>query len=309
MNNKIKIFLPVSIALVVIIIVVGIFLFNKNNYYIIEFDSLGGTLVETQKVEAGKKIKEPEVPIKEGYVFIGWFNGNKIFDFSLPVEEDVKLIAKWEKVEEDIISYIIKFDSQGGTTIENQIVKENGMVNKPIDPEKEGYIFKGWKKENEFYNFDDLVTNDLVLIANWEKKEEVKKQTSTSNKNNQSNTSNKTQSTQTTQSTNIPQKVKLPTPTITENGKGGDENGNWGKGLKLNYVDNITGVEVYSSTGQNATYTLYKTVLSKDLRDGDTIDTIVSKGQHLYFKVRTYVKSSTGTYYSGYSNVIDVDNS
>ncbi|WP_281628368.1 InlB B-repeat-containing protein [Traorella massiliensis] len=38
-----------------------------------------------------------EAPVKEGYTFVGWFNGDKEYDFSTPVTSDLELTAKFEK--------------------------------------------------------------------------------------------------------------------------------------------------------------------------------------------------------------------
>lgn len=89
--------------------------------------------------------------------------------------------------------------------------------------------------------------------------------------------------------------------------------GDIGYGIVLdsNSILGITGVEVYVSTEENGTYTLEKTVPKENLYEykENTVDVVVQKGQHLYYKVRTYVKNSAGTYYSDYSNIIEADNS
>lgn len=40
----------------------------------------------------------PENPVKDGYSFVGWYteDGTK-YDFSLPVTQDLRLIARFEK--------------------------------------------------------------------------------------------------------------------------------------------------------------------------------------------------------------------
>ncbi|MBQ9071961.1 MAG: hypothetical protein IJY25_02255, partial [Bacilli bacterium] len=100
----------------------------------------------------------------------------------------------------------------------------------------------------------------------------------------------------------------LTTPTITRTGFGMGLDGA-GMDLKLEPVGEITGVEVYASSSETGNYILNKTVLVNDLTNGDTLTVAVQKDQHLYFKVRTYVKNSAGTFYSGYSNIIDLKHS
>ena len=65
----------------------------------------------------------------------------------------------------DTPTYIITFDSVGGTAVEKQTVKENEKALKPADPQKEGFTFVEWQLNNTTYNFDAPVTNDLTLTA------------------------------------------------------------------------------------------------------------------------------------------------
>ncbi len=70
--------------------------------------------------------------------------------------------------------YEIKFDTLGGTTIQNVIVKNGDVVSKPEDPVKEGYLFKEWLYNNESYEFNNKVSSDITLIAQWVKIEDGK---------------------------------------------------------------------------------------------------------------------------------------
>ncbi len=67
--------------------------------YKVIFDSDGGTKVETQEVQAGETATKPTVPVKDGYTFEGWFNGEAKFDFSKAISQDTSLKAKWKKIE------------------------------------------------------------------------------------------------------------------------------------------------------------------------------------------------------------------
>ena len=65
--------------------------------------------------------------------------------------------------------YTITFDSNGGSSVSEQIVKENHKVTKPVDPVKDGYTFMGWYYEDKAYDFNTLVKHDMTLEARWEK--------------------------------------------------------------------------------------------------------------------------------------------
>ncbi len=62
----------------------------------------------------------------------------------------------------------VKFDTQGGTQIDDAIIEKGENVPKPTDPEKAGYTFDGWYVENEKWSFlGYVVTNDITLTAKW----------------------------------------------------------------------------------------------------------------------------------------------
>ena len=64
--------------------------------------------------------------------------------------------------------YKVKFDTDGGTEISEQVVKKNEKASVPSDPTKEGYEFIGWYVGDEKYDFDSKVNSNLVIKAKWE---------------------------------------------------------------------------------------------------------------------------------------------
>ena len=63
----------------------------------------------------------------------------------------------------------ITFDTDGGNNIAEQTVCVDSLVTKPTDPEKDGYVFKGWFDNNgDEYDFSAPVTGDMNLTAQWE---------------------------------------------------------------------------------------------------------------------------------------------
>ena len=64
--------------------------------------------------------------------------------------------------------YHITFNSNGGTSVEEQFVEKGENITKPNDPEKEGYTFTYWSYQNVEYLFDAFApTSDMTLDANW----------------------------------------------------------------------------------------------------------------------------------------------
>ncbi len=63
--------------------------------------------------------------------------------------------------------YVIEFNSNGGSLVEEQKVERGSNVTKPVDPTKEGYNFQYWESNNKKYNFADKVQDNLILEAKW----------------------------------------------------------------------------------------------------------------------------------------------
>ena len=70
----------------------------EKNKYTVSFDSAGGTAVESQTVVYGEKVQQPSEPVKDGYKFLGWYQGENLFDFNTEIKENISLTAKWEMI-------------------------------------------------------------------------------------------------------------------------------------------------------------------------------------------------------------------
>ncbi len=66
-------------------------------------------------------------------------------------------------------SYIIIFNSTGGSDVISQSVFKNEKVVKPANPSRDGFTFVEWQLNDKTYNFDSEVVSDITLIAIWEK--------------------------------------------------------------------------------------------------------------------------------------------
>lgn len=163
---------------VIVLIGVALFFYLRNNKtYTVTFDTNGGGKVIEQKVKKGEMIVKPSDPTREGYIFIEWDYKGTIFDFTTKVDKDIVLEAVWKQKEKGKETYVVKFDTDGGSSISNQIVNKGEMVNKPKEPTKEGYKFVNWYNDDVVYNFSLKVYKDLVLTAKWEKVEEKPEET------------------------------------------------------------------------------------------------------------------------------------
>lgn len=69
--------------------------------------------------------------------------------------------------------YSIYFETGTNEYILTQYVGKNNKINRPIDPEKEGYVFVEWQLDGETYDFDTRVESHTILTAKWIKEEYV----------------------------------------------------------------------------------------------------------------------------------------
>ena len=143
-----------------------------------------------ETVSAGEKVPEPAGGpyTKAGCEFLGWsLNKNattekEVWNFDHPVTAE----ADWDQ--DGIITfyavyapvyYTVTFNLDGGqwNGAETQQVQKDAQIQKPVDPTKEGYTFRGWAYAYEsgasgaswdFDNTEWYVTGDLTLTAKWE---------------------------------------------------------------------------------------------------------------------------------------------
>ena len=72
---------------------------NESLYrFTIIFDTDGGSTILSQIVNINEKVLVPEIPTKEGYLFVEWELDGKPYDFETPVTSDLTLKANWETI-------------------------------------------------------------------------------------------------------------------------------------------------------------------------------------------------------------------
>ena len=137
--------------------------------YLVKFDSDGGTIISDKVVLKGEKLT-PGIPIKKGYKFLGWTLNGKNFDLNKNIKKNITLTAKWEEVKiKESDSVIVKFYHNSGSRFNIKRVKKGETILEPKEPVKRGYVFKGWYLDGESFDFDTIITQNINLIAKWEK--------------------------------------------------------------------------------------------------------------------------------------------
>lgn len=134
---------------------------------VIEFDTAGGNAISNVELELDKlgDFKLPEVPVKEGFEFKGWYLDAEFkneFKSLEGFEGTVKLYAKWEEVPADPTqTYKVSFYVDG-----NLVDTFEGMGLALVYPEveaKDGKAFMGWYTDSECTNLFKELGNELEV--------------------------------------------------------------------------------------------------------------------------------------------------
>ena len=131
--------------------------------YQVTFDTAGGSEAAPGTVAHGAKAKAPTGVTREGYDLVGWYLGDRLYDFTTPVTGDITLTARWQ-----IRTYTVRFDTAGGTAAAPASPAHGETVTAPGNVTREGYNFVGWYLGDAAYDFATPVTGNLTLTARWQ---------------------------------------------------------------------------------------------------------------------------------------------
>ena len=136
--------------------------------YTIEFNSNGGSEVESITDVYGATVTKPVDPTLEGYEFGGWYIDETLetpFEFTTMPDEDITVYAKW-----NIGKYTITFETNGGSEIEPIEAEYESVVTAPVEPTKTGNVFDGWYADENFetlYEFTTMPAENVTVYAKW----------------------------------------------------------------------------------------------------------------------------------------------
>ena len=125
--------------------------------YTVTFQSEGGSEVASQ-IRANTPADQPADPTKEGYTFIGWYDGEEKWNFADAVTEALTLTAKWTANR-----YTITFKPENGG--EDIIITQDygTAITPPAAPTRTGYTFAGWNREIP----TTMPAGDMTITARW----------------------------------------------------------------------------------------------------------------------------------------------
>ena len=110
-----------------------------------EVTYMGGEDVYAMQVVNGKA-SAPDTPVKSGYRFVGWYNGNAKWDFDTPVTENLTLTAKWEKIHTSAPSaprydVAVSDGAHGSVSVSPKSASKGSTVTVTVTPDK-GYALE-----------------------------------------------------------------------------------------------------------------------------------------------------------------------
>ena len=119
-------------------------------------------------VKVGDRVSKPADPVKEGYVFEGWYSDSIFrtpYDFSQEVAGDITLYAKWAQ-----IGATVSLNLYDNVAAEPIKVEMGAKLPVPEIPTREDYVFTAWYTDAQRtaeFNFDTPVLSDMTLFAGW----------------------------------------------------------------------------------------------------------------------------------------------
>ncbi|MCM1533381.1 MAG: leucine-rich repeat protein [Corallococcus sp.] len=138
--------------------------------YVLNFETNGGTAVESVKFRGGSKVTAPSTS-KDYFTFDGWYTDvslqNEFRSFDKMPSVNLTLYAKWLPASFGKINFV----SNGGSAVES-ITGASGeyVQNTPSNPVKSGYVFSGWyanEQLTELYVFGTYPVGEVTLYAKW----------------------------------------------------------------------------------------------------------------------------------------------
>lgn len=153
-------------------------------------DYTGAPEDEAVELSAGGKVTAPSSPVREGYLFLGWFTDEACtteFDFTSAVTANVTLYAGWMEESADVVSVTFNYNYAGAPAASTTYVENGATVSARSVADRENTIssdngkysytfsetaFDAWYTDEACtteYDFSAPVTENITLYAGWDK--------------------------------------------------------------------------------------------------------------------------------------------
>lgn len=153
----------------------------EKQYFMVNYNTNGGSNVPSEKLATGSQVSRPETPIKHGCDFIGWFmkdvneSGQEVevavnFETLVVQDKNIEIYAKWQEK-----SYTIRFDATTANgEIEPLVAKVGEDISSKVPtPTRLGYEFIAWYESKTVsgsstpFDFTSMPAYDVTLYAHW----------------------------------------------------------------------------------------------------------------------------------------------
>ena len=143
--------------------------FLRKTPYTVTFDTAGGSAVAERTVINGRTLSKPEDPVRDDYLFAGWFTDNTYttpYSFgALPVTGNTTLYARWFSDPADGAEFIVTYDLgyEGAEQLPATETTGGKLYEVAQPAERAGYTFEGWWISME--NDGERLTTSFELPA------------------------------------------------------------------------------------------------------------------------------------------------
>ena len=139
--------------------------------YTVTFNTNGGSTIPAQTIKSGKTATEPTAPTKDNNIFVGWYRDSTFstaFSFSTKITANITVYAKWATI--PVGSYAVIFNSNGGSSVDFQIIESGKTATEPNTPTRASNTFAGWFIDADLtqqFSFSTAITATITLYAKW----------------------------------------------------------------------------------------------------------------------------------------------
>ncbi len=145
----------------------------KKLNYTVSFETNGGGSVASATVVNGKTVAKPADPVRDGFVFVGWYADSAFktpFAFDAqPVTSDTKLYAQWSAELVGGQEYTVNFDLNYENAVNPDAMTTRGgkLFDLPT-AQRDGFKFQGWwiSMDKDGSKLSYQYTDGMVLDAN-----------------------------------------------------------------------------------------------------------------------------------------------
>ena len=123
----------------------------------VKFETNGGSVIESQKINKNDCVIKPESPVKDGFVFDGWYldkEFEEIYNFDTQVEKSFTLYAKWIEEKETV-------------TFDDDIYADVKAEDWYYDAVKHAYENNIMYGTGDVFEPDAMMTREMLVTVLW----------------------------------------------------------------------------------------------------------------------------------------------